>query len=171
MSVKDLRDDTKELIMKNHLLRNSFFIISLLCSINLQAQEGANWVVFDSDYPKDFIDSNSITLPEKGIVRFWERAGNRIEIDKNGKVIYAQYTLREINCALKQERGIKWDCALEDQNTTEGLKARADHMKVVLEVEQKLQLKYPTEWQNIEPNKHSYARYNFVCKCSKKIKE
>jgi hypothetical protein len=155
--------------MNYHCLKNILFIASLVCSINLNAQDEPKWVIFDPDYPQDFIDSNSITTPGKGIVRFWERAGERIQKDKNGKVYYAQYTLSEINCVLKQIRDIKWDCALEDQNTAEGMKARADHMKVVLEMKEKAQLNYPTKWESIEPSKHDYARYNFVYKCLKQI--
>jgi hypothetical protein len=122
--------------------------------------EGPQWVVFDSDYPLDFIDANSIVLVQKGVVRFWERAGNRTWINKKGEIEFAQYTLNEMDCIRKQERGISWDKALEDQNTIEGIAARAKFLKATVN----FQRNYPTGWKSFEPNKHNYACYNFVCK-------
>jgi hypothetical protein len=123
--------------------------------------EGPDWVVFDSDFPRDFIDANSITSPEKGIVRFWERAGNRIEKTMKGKITYATYILTEMNCNLKQMRIINEDMALEEQSPNhQAIKARARF----LESRTKLQVNYPTPWESIEPNMHSYARLNYICK-------
>jgi len=115
------------------------------------------WQVFDTAYPEDFIDKTSITHPSKNIVRFWERAhaGRHVE---NGKVWFPSYTLTEINCAQRTSRDLKWDSALEDKSP-EGLAARAEFMKSTLP----FQKNYPSDWQSIEPNKHSYARLDFVC--------
>lgn len=118
----------------------------------------ASWQVFDPAFPEDFIDKTSITHPAKDIVRFWERAHAGRYVDR-GKVLFPNYTLTEINCAQRTSRALKWDSALEDQ-TPEGLAARAAFMNSTLP----LQIKYPTEWESIEPNKHSYARFDFVCK-------
>jgi len=124
----------------------------------VQAQE-PNWIIFDPGYPNDFIDSNSITASEEGIVRFWERAGNRTEKKQNGEITYAQYTLSEIDCRSKRHRDIRWDMALEDQNSTEGKKARATFLQSTANLQKKL----PTPWENIEADKHSYALYGFAC--------
>jgi len=145
--------------MKKFKFILGFLVCTLTISLNVYA-DGPDWVMFDPAYPKDFIDAKSITSPEKGIVRFWERAGNRKEKNKKGKITFATYTLSETNCILKQYRDITCDMALEDQNTIEGAQARAEF----LETTTKLQINPPTQWQSIEPNEHSYARYNFVCK-------
>jgi hypothetical protein len=145
--------------MKRFKIILGFFLYALTIASAVYA-DGPDWVMFDPDYPKDFIDAKSITSPEKGIVRFWERAGNRKEKNTNGEETFAQYTLSEINCILKQGRDITWDRALEDQNTVEGVQARAKFLGATVE-QQKF---YPTQWESIEPNKHNYARYNFVCK-------
>jgi hypothetical protein len=116
------------------------------------------WQVFDSAFPQDFIDKLSITAPSKGIVRFWERGGQG-RSEKDGKVTYPNYTLVEINCGLRTTRDIKWDYALEDQATPEGMAARAKFQRST----QELQKNYPSAWESIEPTKHSYARLNFVC--------
>jgi hypothetical protein len=142
------------------IILSLFLIVISIVTLPSANAEGPRWVIFDSDYPRDFIDANSITAPEKGIVRFWERAGNRMEKNKTGEITFAQYTLCEINCILKQHREIKWDMALEDQTSGEAMEARAKFLKSTTE----LQNQYPTRWENIEPNKHSYARYDFVCK-------
>ena len=122
------------------------------------AQE-PKWIIFDPGYPNDFIDSNSITASEEGIVSFWERTGNRTEKKQNGEITYAQYTLSEIDCRSKRHRDIRWDMALEDQNSAGGKKARATFLQSTV----KLQKKLPTPWENIETDKHSYALYGFVC--------
>jgi hypothetical protein len=137
-----------------------FSIITLFVWINAYAQDGPKWIAFDPDYPKDYIDINSITKFDKGVVRFWERAGDRIQKNASGKTTFAQYTLREMNCTLKQIRNLKWKMALEDQNTKEGVKALADFLKQAAQI----QANYPSPWETIEPDKHSYIRYNFVCK-------
>jgi|SRR5208337_1673603 len=146
--------------MKNLRFIPIFFIITLFVWINAFAQDGPKWIAFDPDYPKDYIDINSITKVDKGIVRFWERAGDRIQKNTDGKTTFAQYTLSEMNCTLKQIRGLRWEMALEDKNTIEGNKARAYFYKQTAQ----LQEKYPSTWETIEPDKHSYMRYNFVCK-------
>ena len=125
---------------------------------NIQAQE-PKWVSFDSAYPNDFIDVNSTAASEDGIIRFWERVGNRTEKRPNGEITYAQYTLIEIDCRSKQQREIRWDMALEDQNSVEGKKARATFLQSTAKLQQKL----PTPWESIPPDRHNYARYDFVC--------
>ncbi len=99
---------------------------------------------------------------EKGIVRFWERAGNRVEWNNKGETVFASYTLSEINCLLKQDRRIRWEVALEDQNTIEGSRARYKFLDTIT----KSEMPFPTPWETIDPNKHSYARVDFVCKGS-----
>lgn len=121
--------------------------------------EGPKWEIFDLNYPLDYIDVLSITNQEKDIVRFWERAGGMSE-EKSKNKVYPQYTLEEINCRLRTQRTLRWDMALEDQKTSEGMEARAKF----LESTSKLQNNYPSPWESLEPDKHSYARYDFVCK-------
>jgi len=130
----------------------------LVITENIQAQ-GPKWVIFDPDYPNDFIDSNSITVSEDGIVSFWERAGNNIEKKQNGEITYAQYTLSEIDCRSKRYRDIRWDMALEDQNSVGAEKARATFLQSTA----KLQKKLPTPWESMEADRHNYARYDSVC--------
>lgn len=141
-----------------------FFAFSLIICINGYAQNEPKWIAFNPDFPKDYIDINSITPPNNGVVIFWERAGDRIRKNAEGKTIYPTYTLNEMNCRLKEVRVLKWEMALEDQNTQEGIKARADFLKHTAT----LQKSYPSAWESIEPNKHCYMRYNFVCKESQK---
>jgi hypothetical protein len=129
---------------------------SILASGTLAANP--SWQVFDAAYPQDFIDALSKTFQSKGIVRFWERAGaGRYVQDGNTK--YPSYTLTEINCVKRIFRDLKWDYALEDQLTPEGIAARAKFMQSTLELQKGL----PSAWDSIEPDKHSYARFNFVC--------
>ena len=45
--------------------------------------------------------------------------------------------------------------ALEDQQTAAGMKARAHFMGLMLQ-------NYPSPWESIDPNKHSYARLDYV---------
>jgi hypothetical protein len=143
------------------LLKLSLMCLVFTMTILINAySEGPQWVVFDADYPLDFIDANSVVLVAKRVVRFWERAGNRTWTTKKGETEFAQYTLNEMNCIKKQERGISWDKALEDQNTVDGMKARTNFLKST----ENFQSNYLTRWESIEPNKHSYARYKFVCK-------
>ncbi len=96
---------------------------------------------------------------EEGIVSFWERTGNRTEKKRNGEITYAQYTLSEIDCRLKRQRDIRWDMALEDQNSVGGEKARATFLPSTAKFQEKL----PTPWESIEPDRHNYAPYGFVC--------
>jgi hypothetical protein len=123
--------------------------------------EEPTWKIFDQDYPHDYIDTASITSPEKGIMRFWERAGDQLEV-RNGKTIYPTYNLEEINCSLRTQRQLRWDMALEAQTTPEGMKARSKFLEETV----KLQGNYPSTWESFEPNKHNYARHDFVCKKS-----
>jgi hypothetical protein len=138
-------------------------LISLTFMNVAQAQE-ANWVIFDPAYPLDFIDVNSITSPTKGIIRFWERGGLHSSINKNGDTVFAMYSLTEINVKLKQIRTLKCEMALEDQATLQGIEAKAKFIQGSSEILKN----YPTQWESLEPDKHSYARYNFVCKRFKK---
>jgi hypothetical protein len=96
---------------------------------------------------------------EDGIISFCKRAGNRTEKRQNGEITYAQYTLSEIDCRSKRQRYIRWNMALEDQNTGGGEKARATFLQSTA----KLQKKLPTPWESIEPDRHKYARYVFIC--------
>jgi len=137
-----------------------FFVVTLVICINAYAQDAPKWVAFDPDYPKDYIDVNSITPLNKGVVRFWGRAGDRTQKNADGKTTYAQYTLSEMNCTLKQRRDLRWEMALEDQNSIDGIKARSHFYKHTASTQDQ----YPSPWESIEPNKHSYMRYNFVCK-------
>jgi hypothetical protein len=144
--------------MKGVFLNLILLLLFLGITENIQAQE-PKWVIFDHDYPNDFIDVNSMTASEDGIIRFWERAGNRTEKKPNGEITYAQYTLSEIDCRSKQQRDITWEMALEDQNSVGGQKARTTFLQSTA----KLQEKLPTPWESIEPDRHNYARYDFVC--------
>ena len=138
----------------------NFVLPFLLLGIteNIQAQE-PKWVIFDSAYPSDFIDVNSMKASGEGIISFWERTGNRTEKKQNGEITYAQYTLSEIDCRSKRHRDIRWDMALEDQNSVGGEKARGTFLQSTV----KLQKKLPTPWERIEADRHSYALYDFVC--------
>ena len=144
--------------MNTFFLNLILILLSLVITENIQAQEH-KWVIFDPDHPDDFIDANSMEASEDGIVRFWEREGNRVEKTQNGEMAYAQYTLREIDCRSKRQRDIRWDMALEDQNSVGGKKARATFLRSTA----KLQNKLPTPWKSIETDRHNYARYDFVC--------
>lgn len=144
--------------MKRSFLTLTLLLLTLVITQNIQAQE-PKWVIFDPDSPNDFIDANSMTVSEEGTVTFWERAGNRTEKKQNGEITYAQYTLSEIDCTLKRHRDIRWDMALEDQNTAGGKQARATFLRSTAELQKKL----PTPWEPIESDRHNYARYDFVC--------
>jgi hypothetical protein len=144
--------------MKKGVLNLILLFLFLAITENIQAQE-PKWVIFDPDYPNDFIDAHSMAVSEGGIITFWERAGNRTEKKQNGEITYAQYTLNEIDCMSKRHRDIRWDMALEDQNTEGGEKARATFLQSTA----KLQKKLPTSWEGIEPDRHNYAHYDFVC--------
>ncbi|HEY2783045.1 MAG TPA: hypothetical protein VGI90_19875 [Steroidobacteraceae bacterium] len=126
------------------------------------AQEAPSWVAFDAKYPGDFIDSKSIVSPSNGIVRFWERAGFAREVSSDGKIGYAQYTLVEMNCSLKQSRVIKWEYALEE-HTAAAMAARAKFYKSMAG----MKIDYPTAWESIEPVPHAYALHDFVCRANK----
>jgi len=115
------------------------------------------WEIFDPEYSHDFIDTSSFTYPEKGIARFWERAGDKPK-KLHGKVFYPMYTLAEINCQSRTLRHLNWDVAVEDQNTPEGIAARAKFLQYL-----QFQNICPSPWERIKPEKHSYARYDFVC--------
>lgn len=118
---------------------------------------GPKWEIFDPEYSHDFIDTSSFTYPEKGIVRFWERAGDKPK-KLHGKVFYPMYTLAEINCQSRTLRHLNWDVAVEDQNTPEGIAARAKFLQYL-----EFQNIGPSPWERTKPEKHSYARYDFVC--------
>ena len=118
---------------------------------------GPKWEIFDSEYSHDFIDTSSFTYPEKGIVRFWERAGDKPK-KLHGRVFYPMYTLTEINCQSRTLRHLNWDVAVEHQNTPEGIAARAKFRQYL-----EFQNICPSPWESIEPGKHNYARYDFVC--------
>jgi hypothetical protein len=144
---------------------NSFIVvlISLTSTNVIQAQE-ANWVIFDPAHPRDFIDVNSITSPAKGIVRFLERFGLHSSINEFGDTVFAMYELTEINAELKQIRSLKIDYALEDTATLKGIEARAKFIQKFSRTSNN----YPTQWYSLDSGKHSYMRYNFVCKRFKK---
>ncbi len=131
-------------------------LLVLVITEDIQAQD-PKWVIFDPDYPNDLIDANSLAASEDGIISFWERAGNRTKEKQNGEIPYAQYILREIDCPSKRHRDIRRGMALEDQNP-EGETARTTFPQSA-----KLPEKLPTPWKGIEPDKHDYARYDFVC--------
>ena len=138
---------------KVHLLVASLLVATLAVA------SAPQWVAFDEELPQDFIDAASITSPGANIVRFWERAGARPL--PGSKTSYPQYTLTEINCKQRTSRDIRWDAALEDQNTAAGMEARAKFLKVIVET---LGAHAPSSWESIEPNDHSYARRDFVCR-------
>ena len=150
--------------MKSIFLSLILCISFLVITVDVYA-EGPKWVVFDPEYSQDYIDVNSITYPEKGIVRFWERAGEKHY--EKGKVVYPQYSLIEMHCQLRTSRSLRWDMALEDQNTAQGVEARMkfiESMTKALGYDPTTPEREPTPWKSIEPNKHSYARYDFVCR-------
>jgi hypothetical protein len=144
---------------KRHLCVASLFVSTIA------AASAPQWVAFDEKWPEDFIDAASITSPAPNVVRFWERAGARPPT--GSKATYPQYTLTEINCKQRTTRDIRWDAALEDQNTVAGMEARAKFLKVLAETPGARQ---PSAWESIEPNENSYARRDFVCQLLEKAK-
>jgi hypothetical protein len=122
--------------------------------------DAPQWIAFDRAWPEDFIDSLSISSPSSGIVRFWERAGSRPQEAGHGK--YPQYTLIEINCAQRTRRDLRWDLGLEDPMVPEALAQRSKFLKAMA----KFLKEYPTPWESIEPNAHSYALHDFVCRAA-----
>jgi hypothetical protein len=143
----------------------SYLLVASLFVATLTAASAPQWVAFDEKWPQDFIDAASITSPAANIVRFWERAGARPL--PGSKTPYPQYTLTEIDCRQRTSRDIRWDAALEDQNTAAGLEARAKFLKVIAETPS---AHAPSPWESIEPNDHSYARRDFVCRLIDKAK-
>jgi hypothetical protein len=56
---------------------------------------------------------------------------------------------------------------LEDQNTAAGMDARAKFLRVLADTPGARAL---SAWESFEPNKHSYARRDFVCQLIEKPK-
>jgi hypothetical protein len=119
----------------------------------------AEWVCFDPAYKEHFVDTRSIVHIRKGVVRFWERGGAFPNGDGPDSK-FPQYNLNEMNCETHMSRALRWDIALEAGMNPAALKARANFMKVVAEI----QTHYPTEWESIDPSPHSYALLEFVCR-------
>lgn len=142
--------------MNKILLALIISALSTIISSNLYA-DGPNWVIFDHNTQTNYIDNNSITVIDNGIIRYWERIGDRV---KEGEDRVPTYTLFEINCTLKTFRIIQSNIALEDKNTAEGKEYRTKLSGLFSE----LNKGYPSAWESIEPNEHGYARYNYICK-------
>jgi len=117
------------------------------------------WVAFDSAFPQDFVDTQSIVHISKDVVRFWDRGGAFPNGDGPGAQ-YPQYTLSEINCETHMSRTIRWDLALEAGVNASAARARAEFTANIAQ----LQLHYPTEWESLEPSQHEYALLEFVCR-------
>jgi len=75
-----------------------------------------------------------------------------------GGIAYSMYTLVEINCQSRTIRHLHGDVAVEHQDTPEGIAAKAKFLQYL-----EFRDIWPLPWESIEPDKHSYARYDFVC--------
>lgn len=153
-----------EVHIKTAFLGLIFLASSMFITSSGHAQE-PKWVIFDPDYPHDYIDVTSISYPKKSIARFWEKAGEKHE--QKGKIIYPQYNLMEINCQERTSRSLRWNMALGDQNSIQGREARMKFIESwtkALGYDPTSPKREPTPWRSIDSNKHSYARFDFVCK-------
>ena len=147
-------------ILSKHVGSNMLKVAGVFVLLTMLPQllvAAPNWIMFDAAFPEDYIDMSSIVSSTENTKRFWERGGTGRKVI-GGRVMYPQYYLIEFNCKLKSARTLKWEYALED-HSPEALGARAKFVGST----DKLHIKYPTDWESIEPTAHSYALFDFVC--------